>query len=123
VSLWTLVDEAMARKMTWAEVQRRLTRATPWYELWGTHALDEAAWREYVGPPPDWQRGISVEEVLAFGLRRGYEAYMQLLPDEELQRQLALAVARGEDPSTRTTWLERYAGLLVDERRRRRGAA
>lgn len=123
MTLWELVDEAAAGRMTWEEVHRRVRHAPPWYELWRTHPGDERAWREYIGSPPDWHKGANAEEVLAFRLRPGYEPYVQLLDPDELQDLLALAVARSEDPSQRTRWLERYAGLLVDERRRRRGAA
>lgn len=45
------------------------------------------------------------------------------LGPDELRRQLEAADVRLREKATATRWLERYAGLLVAEARRRRGAA
>jgi len=142
MTLWELIGEGLAGRLTWTEVQRRAredrrcpycggqleAKGRPEDRAWTCAAchrlhLEGAAPMDYELSRPAWQAGISVEEVLAFQLRPGYEAYVELLEDVELQRQLALAVARSEDASSRTPWLERYTGLLVDARRRRRGSA
>ena len=84
----------------------------------------------YGAPEPPWNRGASVEEILAFGLsectcgtcpadNRPDGSSIPFMDDEGIRRLLAIAVQRLE--SQPTSWLETYGEQLVAELRRRRG--
>jgi hypothetical protein len=118
---WAIIDEALAGRITWAQAKARLVGVKPWFEFYDTDAYTEAAWRQYIGPPPAWHEGASTDEVLGFRLVPGYADGIRTMDDAELLDRLARTVERSQQPGGKTRWLVRYTGLLLDERLRRRG--